>query len=57
METVRLTVQIRDHSNMTRVTKHRDVTIDEVEAEAGEMAGSLAKNFSRPKKEKANANH
>lgn len=50
METVRLTVQMRDHDNRTRVTLHRDVPLDRVAERAAEIASRAVSFYRREKK-------
>lgn len=55
METVRLTIQVRDHGNTTRVTLHRDVPLKDVENKAAQVAGEITKYFRKEKRAQAEA--
>jgi hypothetical protein len=53
METVRLTVQLRDHGNTERYTRHVDVPIDKCEAKATEVAHEMLRVFKKERRVKA----
>lgn len=53
MESVRLTLQIRDHGNTQRYTRHIDVPVDKVETKATEEIHEMLKVFKKDKRVKA----
>jgi hypothetical protein len=55
-DTVRLTVQIRDHSNKTRLTRHEDVPLSQVAARASKVATRLARFYSDDARERVGSN-
>jgi hypothetical protein len=50
MEDVRLTIQIRDQRNRTRVTLHRDIAINKAAEKARELTADASKMFRKEAK-------
>jgi hypothetical protein len=50
VDTVRLTLQLRDHGNTRRVTHHIDVPLKDVETKAAEQIKELTRFFRRERK-------
>lgn len=53
MQTVRLTVQLRDHKNTRRFTQHLDVPLKNAAQKAAEIASEAAKFMRRKQQEDA----